>query len=100
MILRLFTPSPVAPTAKRDAKIVVEVSPLEVRSILNLAFDLTDGTTTATGAPFVLTLRFEGIVVQDNGLLITDAQGNFIFEAGPHDFGPNGDFSVICPLLQ
>lgn len=68
--------------------------------VLNLVIDLTDGSFTVSGAPIVVTLRYDGVVIQDTGRLVLDADGNFVFEAGFHDFGPNGDATLFCPLLE
>lgn len=73
---------------------------LSYRAALNFVIDLTDGSFLVTGAPIIVTLRYQGIVIQDSGRLAVDSNGNFVFEAGPHEFGPNGDATVFCPLLQ
>jgi len=61
-----------------------------------LTVDLADGTTTATGAPLVITLPGTGPFVRDTGRLVLDAFGNVTFEAGNFDFGPMGDPTVFC----
>lgn len=73
---------------------------LDFPGILNIAIDLKDGTMAVSGAPITVTVQYTGIVIQDTGLLILDSEGNMIFEAGSHDFGPSGDPSVFCSLLE
>lgn len=69
------------------------------RSVGNGFQEFDTGTFRVAGAPFVLTIRGEGIVIKDAGLLIVDADGNVLFEAGTHDFGPNGDPTKLCRWL-
>jgi hypothetical protein len=68
-------------------------------SVGNGVQDFATGTFGVAGAPFVLTIKGEGIVIKDAGLLVIDVDGNALFEAGTHDFGPNGDPTTLCPRL-
>lgn len=69
-------------------------------SVGNAVLDFETGHFGVAGSPFRLTIPREGIVIKDAGLIIFDAEGNKIFEAGRHDFGPNGDPTMLCPWLQ
>jgi hypothetical protein len=66
--------------------------------VLNLTF-LLNGTTRVTGTPIHVTVPGEGNFVFDAGILITDQDGNTIFEGGPHPFGPTPDPTIFCSLL-
>ncbi|MCA1678368.1 MAG: hypothetical protein LC777_05175 [Actinobacteria bacterium] len=83
---------------------------------------LTDGTVTAngitllehgrennfynvlTGVQMAASLEFRvwlpglGVVIMDRGRLLFDADGNVVFEAGPHP-ALEGDFSALCAAL-
>jgi hypothetical protein len=69
------------------------------RSIGNGFQEFETGTFGVAGAPFVLAIKADGIVIKDAGLLVLDADGKKLFEAGTHDFGPNGDPTTLCPRL-
>jgi hypothetical protein len=69
-------------------------------SVGNGVVDFETGQFRVAGSPFRLNIPGEGIVIKDAGLIIFDAEGNKIFEAGTHDFGPNGDPTMLCRWLQ
>jgi hypothetical protein len=61
--------------------------------------DLQEGTDTEVGLIFRVFLPEGGTVIADVGRLIFDAQGNVIFEAGPHP-ALHGDFAALCAALS
>jgi hypothetical protein len=68
-------------------------------SRLTLTASLQEGTTTQAGLAFAITVPGEGIAMLDVGRLVFDAEGNVIFEGGPHQFLDEGD-SLICAALD
>jgi hypothetical protein len=51
---------------------------------VTIVFDVVDGSVTFRGEFFAIVAPGVGIVVQDTGTLTFDADGNIIFQAGPH----------------
>lgn len=68
-------------------------------SRLTLTENLQEGTTTQAGLAFAITVPGEGIAMLDVGRLVLNAEGNVIFEAGPHQFLGEGE-SLICAALD
>jgi hypothetical protein len=62
-------------------------------------YDLTDGSQTLVGLVFRVFLPHGGTVIADVGRLVFDAEGNVIFEAGPHP-ALHGDFAALCAALS
>jgi hypothetical protein len=62
-------------------------------------YDLTDGSQTLVGLIFRVFLPDGGTVIADVGRLVFDAEGNVIFEAGPHP-ALHGDFAALCAALS
>lgn len=61
--------------------------------------DLIEGTDTEVGLIFRVFLPGGGTVIADVGRLVFDAEGNLIFEAGPHP-ALHGDFAALCAALS
>lgn len=61
--------------------------------------DLQTGTSKYVGLVFGITVPGEGIAVLDAGKVIFDADGNVIFEGGPHQFLDEGP-ALICAALD
>jgi hypothetical protein len=61
--------------------------------------DLVEGTETDIGLVFRVFLPGGGTVIADVGRLVFDAEGNLIFEAGPHP-ALHGDFAALCAALS
>ncbi|HEU4897088.1 MAG TPA: hypothetical protein VFX88_05880, partial [Actinomycetota bacterium] len=61
--------------------------------------DLVEGTDTEIGLLFRVLLPGGGTVIADVGRLVFDAEGNVIFEAGPHP-ALHGDFAALCAALS
>jgi hypothetical protein len=61
--------------------------------------DLVEGTDTEVGLLFRVFLPDGGTVIADVGRLVFDAEGNVIFEAGPHP-ALHGDFAALCAALS
>ena len=61
--------------------------------------DLVEGTETDVGLVFRVFLPDGGTVIADVGRLIFDAEGDVIFEAGPHP-ALRGDFPALCAALS
>jgi hypothetical protein len=61
--------------------------------------DLIDGSQTLVGLVFRVFLPDGGTVIADVGRLVFDAEGNVIFEAGPHP-ALHGDFAALCAALS
>jgi hypothetical protein len=63
-----------------------------------LVFDVVNGSVTFRGETYAIVAPGVGIVLQDTGTLTFDADGNIIFQAGPHqvltDTGPD-----LCTVL-
>jgi hypothetical protein len=57
------------------------------------------GTDTEVGLLFRVFLPGGGTAIADVGRLVFDAQGNLIFEAGPHP-ALHGDFATLCAALS
>ena len=53
---------------------------------VTIVFDVVDGSVTFRGEFFAIVAPGVGIVIQDTGTLTFDADGNIIFQAGPHEF--------------
>ena len=76
-----------------------------VRSPAHTTFseDLVAGTDTQVGLVFHATVPGVGVVFHDVGRIVSDAEGNLIFEAGPHDvLHTEGDHAVrtnFCAAL-
>jgi hypothetical protein len=62
-------------------------------------YNLTDGSQTLVGLVFRVFLPGGGTVIADVGRLVFDAEGNVIFEAGPHP-ALHGDFTALCAALS
>jgi hypothetical protein len=61
--------------------------------------DLIEGTDTEVGLVLRVFLPDGGTVIADVGRLVFDAEGNLIFEAGPHP-ALHGDFAALCAALS
>jgi hypothetical protein len=61
--------------------------------------DLIEGTDTEVGLILRVFLPDGGTVIADVGRLVFDAEGNLIFEAGPHP-ALHGDFAALCAALS
>lgn len=61
--------------------------------------DLEAGTTTFVGVRFRVNFPGRGHVLLDVGRVVFDADGNVIFEAGPHQV-INEDFEAFCEALS
>jgi hypothetical protein len=61
--------------------------------------DLVEGTDTEIGLLSRISLPGGGTVVAEVGRLVFDAEGNLIFEAGPHP-ALHGDFAALCAALS
>ena len=65
--------------------------------------DLVKGTESDVGMLFTSTVPGVGVVFHDVGRVVTDAEGNVIFEAGPHDIfdyvGPHPVRAAFCAAL-
>jgi hypothetical protein len=61
--------------------------------------DLVEGTETDIGLVFRIFLPGGGTAIADVGRLVFDAEGNLIFEAGPHR-ALHGDFAALCAALS
>jgi hypothetical protein len=64
-----------------------------------LQSDLRKGTDTYVGLIYKLTIPGMGIVYQDMGRIVFDADFNVIFEAGTHEF-LNGSDTLICKFFE
>jgi hypothetical protein len=60
-------------------------------------FDLAEETVTVHGKFFAIVAPGVGIVIQDTGTISFDAEGNIIFQAGPHQVlgGTTPDFCSV-----
>ena len=64
----------------------------------NNFYDLVTGTQMDASLEFRVWLPGLGVVIMDTGRLLFDAQGNVVFEAGPHP-ALEGDFAALCAAL-
>ncbi len=68
-----------------------------------IMLDLVEGTETQVGLVFSATVPGVGVVFHDVGRVVFDADGNLIFEAGPHDVlgtaGPHPVRANFCAAL-
>jgi hypothetical protein len=81
------TPIRMQVTARMAGSVTSSVTGKQVllRGRIQLAQDLITGTTGFTGPVFMATDRGRGVVIQDTGRIVFDADGNVVLEAGPHD---------------
>ena len=63
--------------------------------VLRKTDDLQEGTVSFVGLRFRVTFPGLGVVLLDAGKIVFDADGNVIFEAGPHQVF-NEDFAEFC----
>jgi hypothetical protein len=63
-----------------------------------ITVDLRTGQVTIVGGPIRMNRKGQGIVIQDTGIVDFDAEGNIIFEGGPHESLHQGD-QVFCTAL-
>jgi hypothetical protein len=61
--------------------------------------DLEEGTISWLGLRFRVTFPGLGVVLLDAGKIVFDADGNVVFEAGPHQV-VNEDFAEFCAALE
>ena len=61
--------------------------------------DQRTGQISIVGAPIRMNRKGQGIVIQDTGIVVFDAEGNIIFEGGPHEALHEGD-QVFCAALS
>jgi hypothetical protein len=61
--------------------------------------DLRTGRVKIVGGPIRMNRKGEGIVIHDSGIVVFDADGNLIFEGGPHELLHQGD-KVFCSALS
>jgi len=61
--------------------------------------DLQEGTEARVGIFYAITVPGEGVAVLDAGKVVFDAEGNVIFEGGPHQFVDGGP-ALICAALD
>lgn len=64
-----------------------------------VVLDLRNGTQSAIGMIFAITVPGEGVVVLDAGKVVFDSDFNIIFEAGPHQFLHDGP-ARVCAALE
>ena len=64
---------------------------------VTIVFDVVDGSVTFRGEFFAIVAPGVGIVVQDTGTLTFDADGNIIFQAGPHQM--SSGTADLCSVL-
>lgn len=60
--------------------------------------DIVTGTQMDASLEFRVWLPGLGVVIMDTGRLLFDAEGNVVFEAGPHP-ALEGDFAALCAAL-
>jgi hypothetical protein len=63
--------------------------------VLQLTVDLEEGTESDVGLRFRVAFPGLGVVLLDAGKVVFDADGNVVFEAGPHQI-VNADFGEFC----
>jgi hypothetical protein len=61
--------------------------------------DFTTGTLAQHGLRLVVTVPGMGVVLLDAGTFVTDAAGNVVFEAGPHQL-LHGDVAEFCAAMS
>jgi hypothetical protein len=61
--------------------------------------DFTTGTVATHGLRLVVTVPGMGVVLLDAGTIVTDAAGNVVFEAGPHQL-LHGDVGAFCAAMS
>ena len=61
--------------------------------------DLRTGQISIVGGPIRMNRKGQGIVIHDTGIVVFDAEGNIIFEGGPHEALHEGD-QVFCAALS
>jgi hypothetical protein len=61
--------------------------------------DRRTGQVKIAGGPIRMNRKGEGIVIHDSGIVVFDADGNLIFEGGPHELFHQGD-EVFCSALS
>lgn len=66
--------------------------------VLQETDDLEEGTVSWLGLRFRVTFPGLGVVLLDAGKIVFAADGNVVFEAGPHQV-VNGDFAGFCAAL-
>jgi hypothetical protein len=64
----------------------------------NNFYNAVEGTQMDASLEFRVWLPGVGVVIMDRGRLLFDADGNVVFEAGPHP-ALEGDFSALCAAL-
>jgi hypothetical protein len=64
----------------------------------NNFYDIVTGTQMDASLEFRVWLPGLGVVIMDTGRLLFDAEGNVVFEAGPHP-ALDGDFAALCAAL-
>jgi hypothetical protein len=64
----------------------------------NNFYDVLTGTEMHASLEFRVWLPGLGVVIMDRGRLLFNADGNVVFEAGPHP-ALHGDFSALCAAL-
>jgi len=63
--------------------------------VLQVTVDLEEGTESDVGLRFRVVFPGLGVVLLDAGKVVFDADGNVVFEAGPHQI-VNEDFAEFC----
>jgi hypothetical protein len=70
-----------------------------LRGQIQVVIDVTVGSTTFVGPVFMANDPGAGSVIRDTGRVVFDADGNIVFEAGPHDaIDTNG--AVFCGAVS
>jgi hypothetical protein len=99
--------NPIRVQIKIDVSGVV-TNPVNGQSVSNpshqmVTLDLIEGTETVAGLVYSVTVPGVGVAFHDVGRVVFDAEGNTIFEAGPHDvLNTAGDHAVrtrFCEAL-
>jgi hypothetical protein len=70
-----------------------------VYEALTVDRDFTTGTVTRHGLRLIVTVPGMGVVLLDAGTFVTDAGGNVVFEAGPHQL-LHGDVAEFCAAMS
>lgn len=70
------------------------------RADLTVFIDFVEGTVTFAGKTFLLTAPEEGIVAQDAGKIVFDADGNVTFVAGTHDLFLGDLGAGVCAAVD
>jgi hypothetical protein len=71
---------------------------LQVHGRENNFYDVLTGMQMDASLEFRVWLPGLGVLIMDRGRLLFDADGNVVFEAGPHP-ALEGDFSALCAAL-